>query len=118
MEVDDSHKKQKTKVHTRWYGLPSVKSFLAHVVDYPTTQATLRVAFHEYFADFDDLMCVLEIVEEWLGASTEKDLSLDVPETTVDERGVPTCKVTKTKKSSRSTSQPSLENVCVTFGYN
>lgn len=115
MEVNDDRKKRKSRITDQWYGVPTLTSFLAHVVDYPVSPAASRTALREHFADVDDLMSLLEIAENWLHTFLEKDLSLVLAEATVSEHGVPVPASTKSKEPARmkAGSLPSLENVCI-----
>ncbi|KAI5123385.1 hypothetical protein M0805_006093 [Coniferiporia weirii] len=94
---------------------PSISSFLAYVVEYPASQLAWRKALREHFADVDDLMSLLVVIDDWMQIYITKDLPLELGEVTNNEHGVPVvCSGIVHKKPIRIKNGgllPALENV-------
>ncbi|KAL5527470.1 hypothetical protein ACEPAG_6261 [Sanghuangporus baumii] len=96
-----------------WNEIPSVKRFLARIVDYPATQAAWRTGLRKHFADVDDLMTLLAISDDWVDAYATKGLPVGLGETSPNEHGVPVPDPESTEKPLRlkGVTLPSLENL-------
>ncbi|KAL5487970.1 hypothetical protein ACEPAI_6078 [Sanghuangporus weigelae] len=103
MRVRDEH----------WHEIPSAKRFLARIFDYPATQAAWRTSLRQRFADIDDLMTLLAILDEWVDAYATKGLRVGLGETSPNEHGVPVPDPESTEKPLRlkGVTLPSLENL-------
>lgn len=67
--------------------MPSLFSVLASVVRCPASPA-LRTAIHQRLSDAEDIVCVLEVVDNWLAAWGSKDVSLLPSRASKNARGV------------------------------
>ncbi|OCB87528.1 hypothetical protein A7U60_g5433 [Sanghuangporus baumii] len=96
-----------------WHEIPSVKRFLACLVDYPATQAAWRTGLRQHFADIDDLMTLLAILDEWMDAYATKGLPVGLGKTSLNEHGVPVPDPQSADKPLRlkGVTLPSLENL-------
>ncbi|KAH9938085.1 uncharacterized protein B0H18DRAFT_1112274 [Fomitopsis serialis] len=58
---------------------PALPAFLALCVTYSTSPGPLRVALRKHLPDAEAVVCVLEVLDSWVGQWSEEELSL-VPE--------------------------------------
>lgn len=93
--------------------VPSVVSFFAHIVDYPASPLEWRKAIHEEFSDVDDLMCLLQVLDEWVTIWNKREQTFELGETSENEQGVHIVTTTITKKpvKTKQGMLPALENV-------
>lgn len=89
--------------------LPSLDSFLASVITYKTSPATLRSALRQHLPDADDVICVLEVLDGWLAKWSVVALKLLPPKATKNPLGVFVAKPVQGKRRQ----MPSLAKVCL-----
>jgi hypothetical protein len=46
--------------------IPALPSFLSSCVTYATSPAALRLAIHEHLPEGEGIVCVLEVIEDWI----------------------------------------------------
>jgi hypothetical protein len=53
--------------------IPPLPRFLSMCVTYTTTPADLRLAIHEHLREGEDVVCILEIMHEWISTWVSRD---------------------------------------------
>ena len=89
--------------------LPSLHSFLASVVTYKTSPATLRSALRQHLPDANDVICILEVLDGWLVKWSVVALKLLPPKATKNPLGVFVAQPVQGKRKQ----MPSLAKVCL-----
>ena len=67
--------------------LPALPSFLALCVNYAASPGPLRVALRKHLPDAEDVVCVLEILDDWLERWGAEEVQLVLEGVTKDENG-------------------------------
>ncbi|KAH8118420.1 hypothetical protein DFH11DRAFT_1839063 [Phellopilus nigrolimitatus] len=93
--------------------IPATNSFLAYILEYPASPLAWRKALREHFADAEDLVCLLNVLDEWVAIHTAKDLPLGLSEVTVNEHGIPVVASAVNRKLMRTKGilLPTMENI-------
>jgi len=55
---------------------PTLRAFLNLFLRYNFSTIPLRAAFRRYFSDVDDVVCLLEVLDNWIGQWAGRDLRL------------------------------------------
>jgi len=79
--------------------LPTLPTFLTSIISYPTSPFALRLAIRTHLPEADDLVCVLEILEEWMARWNAMALKLLPMNVTKGARGLVAAKPRVGKRS-------------------
>ena len=66
---------------------PSLSTYLTTLISYPTSTAPLRLAIRRHLGDVEDVVCLMDIMDEWIEGWAQEEVMLLPPATTRDERG-------------------------------
>lgn len=59
--------------------VPTLQEGMKRCVRYPMIAAPLRVALRRYFMDPEDVVCVLEVLDQWFSSEEEEGDGEDLP---------------------------------------